>query len=302
MPEDISEKSWIVNFCKKQGGFCPTNIDKWIEDVDKNHTYIKECLNGSFKDYQLETELSPQEGDMDQTLVKKITELIELLPDYLRTFNLAKNDLYSPKLLIKNNQVSTTKHISSFVNRKKGEIPDYCKNKISKILSEIGVLFPQELPKVTRHFRLSIQPKIFAQIGNFPCDQGSCFRQGANYNEYKKYLFSTSPSTFVLLGADDAGFKKFKSRMLGWVSLSKNAINFCSPYPYLDYANSMATFTSERGILLKRIARDFLKEGKISYKSGIAIIRGECYGHNPSFSYSNKNDFSEKETIIVVKS
>ncbi len=276
----------------------PKDIDRWIDSLSRNHDELRNRLGGERKDFSLRLgPVEPNVSEMDYTVSGAIYEITYALPEYLKTYNLDRNDLFKEKLS-KFKNIKTSKHIMGYITRQK--ITD--RTIIQRVEKSLAIIGDARAKTVTNGYTdinvvISTQPKAFSLIGHFGCDPGSCFAHG-NFNDYKRWCFSIMPNTFVLLvkrcateteepfAQDSKDPKKPVFRMLGFTNDDFTIFNVCSTCRTYNQDEIMSY-----GVLreaAKRVAKKIIRAKSIGSVSNNVCLTGNVYGHHPSWSFFNQ--------------
>lgn len=285
---------WYKDFIKKHGGKSLKEPSKWFNKVQTSHKNLIELLGGE----EVTVDVELVSGTIFQNDIEPILNNIKYyLPDYLKTYELTVDDFLTSKIK-KCKDITVTKHIKGYAERIKA--PECTMKQIEYYLTKMGTIY-SGVSKTNEKYtvNLSCSAKKFAEIGNFGCDEGSCFRQGGGLNSHLKYIVGVNPDTFAITVHDK---DKCKFRMLGFI---KNG-NHCaiSPYPYYQGQNTL-NLSAGTSLCSNAMLKIFGNNLSRNSKCDASWTGHDVYGHNPSVVLNKEPELGKtieyvmKENYIV---
>jgi hypothetical protein len=194
-PETVNLKSWFSNW------------------ADAHKSFIDKLGGDTCQDYNLtvENDLSFDMSEEDISEIKEYKETIkEIIPDYLKTYNLTEDDLLGKYI----GKVKIQKHISQYIDRNKNCLDRYhtdwglsfpekkrlAVDNITYSLAEISKIVSENSIKKGHYvIRFTFDPLAFLMLGHYgECDPDSCFANGGGH-ERDKYVLGNIIDSFVVL-------------------------------------------------------------------------------------------------------
>jgi hypothetical protein len=186
--------SWYSDYRKKYAyEYMPKNVEEWLEELDKSKKEFRKLLGGERKTFEIE--LKDEQRPASESICYPIVdEILPIIPDYLKQYNLNKTVFLYPNIKSAKN-ISTSKHISTYATKQKVE-----KDKIGKIiiaLSKLGEIWKRAKAENSKtKITFSTDPRAFTLLGKYGADRGSCL---AAENSDKKYAIGLYPTSFIIL-------------------------------------------------------------------------------------------------------
>lgn len=186
-------QKWHLGF--EPNRLYPINIpNTWFDNSINIQKDAFEKLGGVSKEIQL------AEESVEKLSFERVGEfaytLVRLIPRYFQEYSYAPHHFCCQYFIQNNKSIKFSTHVSHWLNKNKNKIPNDISQKVMIILSKLGAIWDFENNQNKYKLLLTSHPGIFAQLGHFGVDRGSCFSHGG-INRVQKFVLAQSKNTFI---------------------------------------------------------------------------------------------------------
>ncbi len=181
--------------------------DEWFNKVEKAQIEIRKFFGGVNKSFQIE--LKDQVNRLSSVNILLFNnQILKYLPNYYSFHNFPADIIACEYFQLSYSNARKGSRVSSHIIKYMSEILKIDElsdtySEVKKILAKLGqewALLKTKVCNINAIF--STDPVAYSLLGNYGCDDGSCFGQGRERNT-NKYFLGQTPNSFVLLLTND---------------------------------------------------------------------------------------------------